>query len=186
MPMLDIFFENLSSFCDCSRSSTSIAPCIGSAMSLQISSFSSIMNTFMELCSALTIGKCHFARYHSCHNPSFCIQIIEVSDNWGCTVVSTPFFLIWDLIHFAWFLQKNYWQPFCSVSLGKSSFILHTVWSRLHTGSLSLPFFRSYSAALMYLNLLQQTCNMWMLIVVNASWWLITLYIEVQQFIGKV
>ena len=74
MPMLDIFFENLSSFCDCSQSSTSVVIRRGSICSHELAnSFCSIMNTFLALHVALTIGKRHFARYRNRHDPcSFC------------------------------------------------------------------------------------------------------------------
>ena len=44
-------------------------------MSLQILSFSSIINTFSALRVALTIGKCHFARFCNRHVPTWLLQI---------------------------------------------------------------------------------------------------------------
>ena len=74
--------------CNYSRSSTSIALRIGSvAMSLQISSFSSIINTF----SALRVGKRKISqspqpRKCGCGLWNLCSDN-QGSDNWGCSVL---------------------------------------------------------------------------------------------------
>ena len=81
--------------CNYSGLSTSVVLHIGSICSLKIYSFSLIINTFLALHIALTMGKLHFARFRNCQthmafvNVGVACEILhpdnQGSDNRGCT-----------------------------------------------------------------------------------------------------
>ena len=93
----------LSSFCDCSQLSTSVALCIGSICSHELANTQPLFNNFWHsallwwlenvILQDFAIAMTYMAFVNMGVAFEICIRIIEVSDNWGsdnraCTVLS--------------------------------------------------------------------------------------------------
>ena len=106
MPTSDIFFENLSSFCNYSQSPTSVVLHIGCICSHELANIQLLFNNqhIFGTLDCLDYWKTPFCKISQLPRPmwvlqiwvwlvKFCVQIIEVSDNRGLDTEDALYFI---------------------------------------------------------------------------------------------